>query len=60
MPIVKLKKGIEILESNQVLELKVTDRGTLNDLPAWSKNAGHTILKTEQDENIIKFWIKKK
>jgi CoA-disulfide reductase len=60
MPIVKLKKGIELLESNQVLELHVTDRGALNDLPAWSKNAGHTILKTEQDDKLIKFWIKKK
>lgn len=60
MPIVKLKKGIEGLESNQVLELHVTDRGALNDLPAWSKNAGHTILKTEQDDKLIKFWIKKK
>jgi TusA-related sulfurtransferase len=48
------------LESNQVLELHVTDRGALNDLPAWSKNAGHTILKTEQDDKLIKFWIKKK
>lgn len=60
MPIVKLKKGIELLESNQVIELHVTDRGALNDLPAWSKNAGHTILKTEQEEKLIKFWIKKK
>lgn len=60
MPIVKLKKGIESLDSNQVLELQATDRGTLNDLPAWSKNAGHTILKTEQEGPVIKFWIKKK
>ena len=60
MPIVKLKKGIESIESNQILELHATDRGTLNDLPAWSKNAGHTILKTEQDGSVIKFWIKKK
>jgi CoA-disulfide reductase len=60
MPIIKLKKGIDSLESGQVIELHVTDRGALNDLPAWSKNAGHTLLKTEQDEKIIKFWIKKK
>ncbi len=60
MPIVKLKKGIETIESNQILELHATDRGTLNDLPAWSKNAGHTIVKTEQDGPVIKFWIKKK
>jgi CoA-disulfide reductase len=60
MPIVKLKKGIDSLESGQVIELHVTDRGALNDLPAWSKNAGHTLLKTEQEEKLIKFWIKKK
>ena len=30
-----------------------------DDIPAWSKNAGHTLLKTEQDEKLIKFWIKK-
>ncbi|MDR7001112.1 CoA-disulfide reductase [Neobacillus niacini] len=60
MPIIKLKKGIESLDSGQVIELHVTDRGALKDLPAWSKNAGHTLLKTEQDEKVIKFWIEKK
>jgi CoA-disulfide reductase len=60
LPIIKLKKGIDSLESGQVIELHVTDRGALNDLPAWSKNAGHSILKTEEDEKILKFWIQKK
>lgn len=60
MPIVRLKKGIDSIASNQILELHATDRGTLSDLPAWSNNAGHAILKTEQDGPVIKFWIKKK
>jgi TusA-related sulfurtransferase len=60
MPIIKLKKGIDSLKSGQVIELHVTDRGALNDLPAWSSYAGHTLLKTEQEEKLIKFWIKKK
>lgn len=59
LPILKLKKSIGSLDSGQVIELHVTDRGALSDLPAWSKNAGHTLLKTEQEENLIKFWIKK-
>jgi CoA-disulfide reductase len=59
MPIIKLKKGIDSLESGQVIELLVTDRGALNDLPAWSKNAGHSILKTEEDGKVITFWIRK-
>ncbi|MDV2887152.1 CoA-disulfide reductase [Alkalihalophilus pseudofirmus] len=60
MPIIELKKGIESLEHGQVLELHVTDKGALNDLPAWSEKAGHTLLKTVQEEKIIKFLIKKK
>ncbi|MDF2789191.1 MAG: CoA-disulfide reductase [Neobacillus sp.] len=60
MPIIKLKKGMDSLESGQVIELLVTDRGALNDLPAWSKNAGHTLFKMEQEEKLIKFWIRKK
>lgn len=60
MPVVKLKKGMETLESGQVLELHATDRGTLNDFPAWAKNGGHTILKTIQDDKVIKFWVQKK
>ncbi|WHX98773.1 CoA-disulfide reductase [Neobacillus sp. DY30] len=60
MPIIKLKKGMDSLESGQVIELLVTDRGALNDLLAWSKNAGHTLLNMEQEEKLIKFWIKKK
>ena len=49
MPIIKLKKGMEALESGQVIELHVTDRGALNDLPAWSRNAGHTLEKGGKD-----------
>ncbi|WP_180316792.1 CoA-disulfide reductase [Cytobacillus eiseniae] len=60
MPIVKLKKGIETLNSGQVLELHATDQGTLSDLPAWANKTGHTLLKTEQEDRVIKFWIKKK
>lgn len=60
MPIVKLKQGMDQLESKQVLELQATDRGVLSDLPAWTKKVGHQILKTEQVGSTIKFWIKKK
>lgn len=60
MPIVRLRKAIESIESDQILEIHATDRGMLNDLPAWANNAGHTILKSEQDGPVIKFWVRKK
>jgi NADPH-dependent 2,4-dienoyl-CoA reductase/sulfur reductase-like enzyme/TusA-related sulfurtransferase/rhodanese-related sulfurtransferase len=60
MPIIKLKKGIDSIGSGRVIELQATDKGALNDLPAWARNAGHTILNTEQDGPLIKFWVQKK
>uniref|UniRef100_UPI0030C85EBC sulfurtransferase TusA family protein n=1 Tax=Enterococcus faecium TaxID=1352 RepID=UPI0030C85EBC len=60
MPIIKLKKGIDSVESGQVIELQATDKGALNDLPAWANNAGHTILNTENEGSLIKFWVQKK
>ncbi|MBM4764650.1 CoA-disulfide reductase [Bacillus sp. B15-48] len=60
MPIIKLKNAIDSIESGQIIELHATDKGVLNDLPAWAKTAGHIILKTEQKNSLIKFWVKRK
>ncbi|HYG56528.1 MAG TPA: sulfurtransferase TusA family protein [Symbiobacteriaceae bacterium] len=59
MPIVKAKKGIDKLESGQVLELLTTDRGSGNDLPAWVKTGGHELLETRLEEGVFHFLIRK-
>lgn len=59
MPIVKTKKAMNELESGQVLEIQTTDKGAKNDLTAWAKSGGHELLKYEEENNILKFWIKK-
>ncbi|MGE8205952.1 sulfurtransferase TusA family protein [Heyndrickxia sp. NPDC080065] len=59
MPIVRTKKAMNELESGQILEIHTTDKGALNDLPAWAKSGGHEIVKQEEDNEILKFWIKK-
>ncbi|MDR4947515.1 sulfurtransferase TusA family protein [Neobacillus cucumis] len=59
MPIVKTKKAMNELESGQVLEIHTTDKGAKNDLPAWAKSGGHELLKHEEENNVLKFWIKK-
>lgn len=43
MPIVKTKKAMDTLTSGEVLEVHVTDKGSLADIPAWAKAGGHTI-----------------
>lgn len=59
MPIVKSKMAIDELEPGQVLEIHATDKGAKSDFPAWAKSGGHELLKHEEENEILKFWIKK-
>ncbi|MBS4211102.1 MULTISPECIES: sulfurtransferase TusA family protein [Neobacillus] len=59
MPIVKTKKAMNELESGQVLEILTTDKGAKNDLTAWAKSGGHEVLNFEEENGVLKFWIKK-
>ncbi len=59
MPVVKVSKGIKEVEIGQVLEAHSTDPGSLTDFPAWARTSGNEIVKTEQDSDVIKFYIKR-
>ena len=60
MPIVKMNKGIKDVEIGQVVEALTTDPGALADFPAWDRTSGNEIVKTDQEGDIIKFYIKRK
>ncbi len=59
MPIVKTKKAIADLKSGEVLEVHATDKGAKSDLTAWAKSGGHELLKDTEENELLKFWIKK-
>jgi len=59
MPIVRTKKAVDAIESGQVLEVHVTDKGAVADIPAWAASGGHTILEHTEEDGILKFWIQK-
>ena len=59
MPIVKVSKGIKEVEVGEVLEAQTTDPGSLTDFPAWAKTSGNEIVKTDQEDKLIKFFIKR-
>jgi tRNA 2-thiouridine synthesizing protein A len=59
MPIVKTKKALGEIESGQILEIHATDKGAKNDLAAWAKSTGNEIMKTEEENDVFKFWVKK-
>lgn len=59
MPIVKAKKGIETLQSGQVMELYTTDHGAKKDFAAWVKQTGHEMLETKEENGVYTFFVKK-
>ena len=59
MPVVKVSKGIKEVEVGQVLEAITTDPGSLADFPAWARTSGNEILKTDQGDGEIKFYIQR-
>lgn len=59
MPVVKVSKGIKDVEVGQIIEAISTDPGSLTDFPAWARTSGNEIVKTEQDGDEIKFYIKR-
>jgi tRNA 2-thiouridine synthesizing protein A len=60
MPVVKISKGIKEIEVGQVVEAITTDPGALADFPAWARTSGNEILKTEQADGEIKFFVRRK
>jgi tRNA 2-thiouridine synthesizing protein A len=59
MPVVKVSKGIKEVELGDVIEAQTTDPGALADFPAWARTSGNEILKTEQDGDVIRLYIKR-
>ncbi|MEC2537350.1 sulfurtransferase TusA family protein, partial [Bacillus cereus] len=41
------------------LEIHVTDKGSVKDIPAWANKSGHDIVKIEEEGDVLKFWIRK-
>ena len=59
MPIVRTKKSIDTINSGEVLEVLITDKGALSDIPAWAKSGGHSIIDQKEEDGVIFFYIKK-
>ena len=59
MPIVRTKKTIDTINSGEVLEVQVTDKGALADFTAWAGAGGHTILEQKEEAGVLYFYIQK-
>ncbi len=53
MPVIRVQDRVQSMARGDVLEVRCTDPGALNDIPGWCRINGHRVLETEQrDEEI--------
>jgi len=59
LPILRAKKGINTLDSGQVLKIVATDPGSVKDLEAFCKQTGNEMLDSSQQNGEYHFNIRK-
>jgi TusA-related sulfurtransferase len=59
MPVAKTSKEIKTIEIGDILEVLATDPASMADIQAWSKSTGNELLKSEKDEGVFKFYIRR-
>ena len=60
LPILRCKKGLNEIQSDQVLKIIATDPGSKKDFDAFCRQTGHELLSLEDDDGVITFFIKKR
>ena len=60
LPIVKTKKALADMASNQVLKVISTDTGSVKDMAAFAEQTGNTLLSTAEEQGKFVFFMKKK
>lgn len=60
LPILKAKKALAEMQSGQVLRVMATDKGSVRDFQAFSKQTGNELLAHSADEGEFVFFMKRK
>jgi len=53
LPVIRTQDRIKTLATGDLLEVVATDRGVVNDIPAWCRINGHRVVETRQEGNEI-------
>lgn len=59
MPVVKTKKGMEEIQSGEVLEVRATDKGSVADLQSWSSRTGHQYIGLKEKDGVFHHYLRK-
>jgi tRNA 2-thiouridine synthesizing protein A len=59
MPILKARRRLEKMAVGEMLEIRATDRESVQDIPAFCQTSGHQLIMAREEGEVIIFEIKK-
>ncbi len=59
VPIIQTAQKIKQMKIGEVLEVLSTDKGILEDMPAWCRQTGQEFLGIEEEDDVYKAYVKK-
>ena len=58
LPVIRTQESIKNLTPGTILTVLTTDPGSLEDIPAWCRVHGHTVIKTRHVHDDIHLMIR--
>ncbi len=53
LPVIRTQDRVKTLSTGDILEVRCTDPGALNDIPAWCRIHGHRLVETKEDADEV-------
>ncbi len=60
LPVLKLKQSLRHLAGGEVLHVIATDKGTVHDFAAFSRQTGHELIESRESEGKFHYWFRKR
>jgi tRNA 2-thiouridine synthesizing protein A len=59
MPILRCKKGLNTIQTNQILKISTTDKNAAKDLKVFCNQTGHELISFEHAGDVTSSYIRK-
>jgi TusA-related sulfurtransferase len=60
LPLLRLKKEIAVMKTDEIVRIDCTDQGSLNDIESWCIRMNHSFLGEKKDGDNSSYYIQKK
>jgi TusA-related sulfurtransferase len=59
LPIVKTKQVMDTMSPGQVLKMQSTDKGSVIDVQAWTRQTGNELINSHETDGIFTYYVRK-